>query len=42
MSNNTELAYTPVSQAYGHSNGSQFIVLTCCTAVQTRSVRMLP
>ena len=46
----TELAYTPYvyatqayghsykSQAYGHSYKSQYIVLTCCTAAQTRSV----
>ena len=34
----TELAHTPASQAYGHSYDSQFIVLTCCTAAQTRSV----
>ena len=28
----TELAYTPVTQAYGHSYESQYIVSTCCTA----------
>ena len=33
----TELAYTPVTRAYGHSYKSQYIVLTCCTAAQTRS-----
>ena len=32
------LAHTPVTQAYGHSHDSQYIVLTCCTAAQTRSV----
>ena len=34
----TELAYTPVSQAYGHSHHSQFIVLPHCTVAQTRPV----
>ena len=34
----TELAYTPVTQAYGHSYESQYIVLICCTEAQTRSV----
>ena len=32
----TELAYTPVTQAYGNGHESQRIVLTCCTAAQTR------
>ena len=27
-----------VTQAYGHSYGSQYIVLTCCSSAQTRSV----
>ena len=27
-----------MTQAYGHGYESQYIVLTCCTAVQTRSV----
>ena len=27
-----------MTQVYGHSHKSQFIVLNCCTAVQTRSV----
>ena len=27
-----------MTQAYGHRHESQFIVLTCCTAAQTRSV----
>ena len=26
----TELAYTPVTQAYGHSHESQYIILACC------------
>ena len=38
MSTDTKLAYTPVTQAYGHSHHSQFIVLSCCTAAQTRPV----
>ena len=33
----TGLAYAPVSQAHGHHH-TQFNVLPCCTAAQTRSV----
>ena len=32
----TGLAYAPVSQAHGHHH-TQFNVLPCCTAAQTRS-----
>ena len=38
MSNGYSAPYTPVTQVYGHSHKSQFIVLTCCTAAQTISV----
>ena len=33
----TRLAYAPVSRAHGHHD-TQFNVLPCCTAAQTRSV----
>ena len=33
----TGLAYAPVSEAHGHHH-TQFNVLPCCTAAQTRSV----
>ena len=34
----TKLAYTPVTQVYGHNHGSQYIVLPYCTGGETRSV----
>ena len=32
------LTHAPVTQACGHSHNSQYIVLPCCTAAQTRPV----
>ena len=38
MSNGYSAQISPVTQVYGHSQISQFIVLTCYIAAQTRSV----
>ena len=38
LATDIELTYIPVTQAYDHSHHSQFIVLPCCTAAQTRAV----
>ena len=34
----TGFTYALVTQAYGHSHNSQYIVLPCCTAAQTKLV----